>query len=839
MFRNKAFFIYLILIAMSLPIIKSMQLGKTENSSYFNITINDNGNSAEIIEKYITIPFEKKIRHLYFIKNIQTISKNQQMQAFVELHKSQDTSYNRILLRNKILEAYELMPRSCTRPQILEGKNNSPALLFSITDSDTEFCRDVVKPLLEALKESTLVEMYGEEKKNLSLRNKLNSASNNLLAHKNIANILDNNTNPCFAGVERKQGVLLPIIFSNNRLELEDLKMFMLFDKAKNSTLLGDQLKIEIKQSKQESFSKRENSASISFAIYANPSDYAELSDKVKILLNKFPQLDVKIIKDLGEEETQRFRLYLLLLIILAIIGGIFLALIFKNYKILLRSLFFVFSSLYFTAIVQIALNLKISEDFFFLLFLNMLYNFYLIFCTIRSSRRFDYYRQLLLNALIIGISSIILSQILADYVGNITTILSNFLICSLFLHFFPQKEEELNFYLPNKLKILKSLPLKIDRYGISTLLVVIIAVIMLDNSAIVLERLESERQLTFSANFKSGTTVEFAEEVCEKIYNFIKVEDEKSQVICNYRSEKANFTVENISKRKKILLAARLKELGSQITDCSIYIPQDSSTNGSQLRVKIFSKDYNFITESINKLNLELQKSNLEVQLWNNFKMPAQGITININDTLPSINSNKLSLAAELSNYLKNPIIAILIVGSKELETRLIHLEEESSLSQLKKLKIPIDDQEVGIESFATISKKIEDFTIFRENTRPYLEITTVSQTLNLAQLRRITENSLELPPERATFEIQEKSDIDGVNILKWLLTQILAITIIYFIFYEKITASVGVLNRVTLGVGIATILFCSNFTLSSYEIITLFYLSTFLSNSKKAPGL
>jgi multidrug efflux pump subunit AcrB len=312
------------------------RLKKGETTS-FMVTFNNYGMNAAEMERTTAIPIEDKLSSVSGIKNIITISENSRARVYITFKAGSSNSYEAV--REIAQRVYETLPSQAQRPVLSSAEESHiPVWMAAIMGSPTnEFIEKKVKPFLMGIEGVGDIDISGQYINEIVVSLDAEKVSSFGIDTAYLASMLSKNDFLYSAGKIKYEGKEIPVIVDGRYGDIDELKEFLIpygRGKAVKLSQMGD----VIRHSRENDVISRVDGEKVTI-ISITPSSGADISLLSKTINREIndilkPDFKLKILRDLGADETRAFKSVIIASLVSSILVAAVSSLLIKTDKI-------------------------------------------------------------------------------------------------------------------------------------------------------------------------------------------------------------------------------------------------------------------------------------------------------------------------------------------------------------------------------------------------------------------------------------------------------------------------------------------------------------------------
>jgi multidrug efflux pump subunit AcrB len=310
---------------------------KKEETTSFMVTFNNYGMDAAEMERTTAIPIEDKLSSVSGIKNIITISENSRVRVYITFKAGSSNSYEAV--REIAQRVYETLPSQAQRPVLSSAEESHiPVWMAAITGSPTSgFIEKKVKPFLMGIEGVGDIDISGQYINEIVVSLDAEKVSSFGIDIAYLASTLSKNDFLYSAGKIKHEGKEIPVIVDGRYGDIDELKEFLIPYGRGKSVKLG-QLGDVIRHSRENDVISRMDGEKVTI-ISITPSSGADiglLSKTINREINDIlkPDFKLKILRDLGADETKAFKSVIMASLVSSILVAAASSLLVKTDKI-------------------------------------------------------------------------------------------------------------------------------------------------------------------------------------------------------------------------------------------------------------------------------------------------------------------------------------------------------------------------------------------------------------------------------------------------------------------------------------------------------------------------
>jgi multidrug efflux pump subunit AcrB len=310
---------------------------KKEETTSFMVTFNNYGMDAAEMERTTAIPMEDKLSSVSGIKNIITISENSRVRVYITFKTGSSNSYEQV--REIAQRVYETLPSQAQRPVLSSAEESHiPVWMAAITGSPTnEFIEKKVKPFLMGIEGVGDIDISGQyiDEIIISLDAKKVSSFGIDIAY--LASMLSKNDFLYSAGTIKHEGKETLVIVDGRYSDINGLEEFLI-PYGHGKTVKLSQIGNVIRGSRENDVISRMDGEKVTI-VSVTPSSGADiglLSKTINREINDIlkPDFKLKILRDLGADETKAFKSVIIASLVSSILVAAASSLLIKTGKI-------------------------------------------------------------------------------------------------------------------------------------------------------------------------------------------------------------------------------------------------------------------------------------------------------------------------------------------------------------------------------------------------------------------------------------------------------------------------------------------------------------------------
>lgn len=767
--NKRILFILIIFSIIFLYAIKNIKIKNDAitNDLIFSIQFEYFGMDAKQIENLITIPLEKKLFELDYIKQIKSSSEYNQMRTTVWFHHNANKDSSYLEIRKIVEDLYSILPQDVQKPKIYYSDiEDKAAICISIYGSKT-YIEKNIKPKFESIDDVAIVEILGGNNNQLNIQFDNFKLSNLKLQPYSIQNSINNLNQENIFSIQKNNQYKNYFFFKNKSSSISDFSCSTIFNNKENIPTNQIADFFYSPQDKTEIILLNNNETIFLNIKTQSNSNLIKISDECKKILNEreLKELSPVIMYDEGQVQKEKLLSVLATLFQTILINSLIIFIFYQSFSFCLLTTFIIFTTLFWTlgtlsilkipittnSLVGISISIGLISD----VPLILIETFKL------SATKINFAHNLSKNYRSIITSSIttILVLIPLFYINNIipgifaititilfmliySVFLSLFCLPS-FLNFKHQKEN----ILTKKLYYFKTVTIKkllnLVEHSLNSKVNVLFKIIFFTTCFLsILLIIFSNKQLTQKDNQKiTYINIEFnpeknIEAIKKQISNFIS-EVKKIEGIKFIKTQinRGNADMEIIySTENKTQIIEKVSNLTNLVPEAFIYIPQSQKTKDTfSLQVAITGPNEEKCRAYVKQIAATITSEKLFKQIVLNFKDNEQIYFFEPNNIL--LAKNNLS-AKDISHQLRinnfGSVIGKFFLNSKETDIR-IKSNFNNTFDNLNLLNFVTPSFPLQLKSIGEFKIKKMPSTIYRINSLPCAYFTVGINSKNI----------------------------------------------------------------------------------------------------------
>ncbi|WP_407399147.1 efflux RND transporter permease subunit [Treponema sp.] len=790
------------------------------------------GMNGKFLEEEIAIPLENQLAKLSGIKELSTVCEESRVTIVLDF----DENINKRNLYFDVSRELDIFKESISypiqNPRIyFDSTGGSPDLIICIyhdsknKPKDNLIEKDIV-PLLEGLKEVSMVRILGNKENEISIKFDSNKIARKRIVPQGIAELIQDRTLQDICLSYDGKSYTEALKFKTKVTSLNDFSGSLL--KTQDQFVkLSDFCSVSLREKEVNEMVKLNGRECIEIEIYAkNDSSIFKLSKKCQTTIRSFfSENEYMILYDEADVQLKSIKKILLSLLQSFALITVAVIIIFKNKALIISVISFLPVSLLWNLFLLSALGIEINKDIItgICISLGIIIDPLLVIADLRiESNENDIFLheiQKSIPALLTSIGTNIIVFIPFFYVDKIIPGISNLcfsivmMIATSFILavlFYPiilcriEMEEKDNIELWNtKLNVFTLSRKKARIVYVSLITISIFAIFFLNHD---IKWNKSLDLISVNIEYNPEKRFEFIDKSVGKIVDHINKSYMVEKIISI--SRKGSCELKIFYDRKKITkknLINLIDDIKTKTGDGIPFIDDGMFDRkpGFDIEVAIEGLDSSVCRKLAKELADKINRIEASASTVLNFKGLETSLLLTMDDhMLNRLNCAPLELADNLYWYLGAPIINKWIENMKEYDVRLLDEQHDTfNIESLIDKKVFIGDELYKIGSAVKFSKKDFIGKLHRKNNKPCAKITVHFKYGSMKKAKSIIMDAVKEVglPENYSFSFDKRTkeyQDDVRNITFSLLSSIILLFVFICIFNENPKSSLAILS-------------------------------------------